>query len=158
MEDKKPDFLELTSRDSRGRSYGDSPGESSKSSKIALGFPRASCTPVEMCAVDSNFPPASFPLGELCAERQDYIQPSGCVCWGSLIQCDMYRHMARVLKEFGDTCRQRHAFTANHCLQTVSCIIFTHCPKPISEVYNPRCAIATLPPPPPSTNVLPKKE
>ena len=106
VEDKKPDFPELASKDSRGRSYGYFPGESSK---IALGFPRASCTPVEMCAVDSNFPRASFPPGELCVERQDYIRPSGCVCCGSLIQCDMYRHVARVLKEFGDPCRQRHA-------------------------------------------------
>ena len=52
------------SMDSRGRGYGYSPGESSMTD---LGFPRASCTPVEMCAVDSNSPPgrafrrSSFP-------------------------------------------------------------------------------------------------
>ena len=27
-----------------------------------------------MCAVDLNFPRASFPPGEICAERQDYIR------------------------------------------------------------------------------------
>ena len=39
-----------------------------------LGFPRACCTPVEMCEVDSNLPWASFPPGELCTEGWDYIR------------------------------------------------------------------------------------
>ena len=55
VEDKMPDFLELASTDSRGCDY--SPGGSSKTD---LGFPQASCTPVEMCAVDSNFPGRAF--------------------------------------------------------------------------------------------------
>ena len=71
VEDKKPDFLELASKDSRGRGYLYFPGGSSKTDP---GFPRASCTPVEMCVVDSNFPRASFPPGELFAERQDYVR------------------------------------------------------------------------------------
>ena len=71
VEDIKPDLLGLASKDSRGRGYGYSPGVSSK---IVLIFPRASCTPVEMCAVYSNLPRASFLPGELCAERQDYIR------------------------------------------------------------------------------------
>ena len=37
LEDKTPNFLEITSEDSRGRRYGYSPGGDSK---IALGFPR----------------------------------------------------------------------------------------------------------------------
>ena len=69
VEDKKPDFLELASKDSRGRGY-----SQGGSSKTDLGFPRASCTPVEMCVVDLNFPQASFPPGELSAERQYYIR------------------------------------------------------------------------------------
>ena len=39
-----------------------------------LGFPRVSCSPIEMCAVELNFPRASFPPGELCTERWDYIR------------------------------------------------------------------------------------
>ena len=57
VEDKKPDFLKLASKDSRGRGYGYSPGGSFKTD---LGFPRASCTPVEMCTVDLNFPGRAF--------------------------------------------------------------------------------------------------
>ena len=57
MEDRKPDFLVLASEDSRGRGYGYSPGGSSKTD---LGFPRLSCSPVETCAVDSNFPGRAF--------------------------------------------------------------------------------------------------
>ena len=72
VEDKTPNFLEITSEDSCGRRYGYSPGGDSKT---ALGFPRVSCSPVEMCAVDSNFLRASFPPGELCAERQDCVRP-----------------------------------------------------------------------------------
>ena len=88
VEDKMPDFLELASTDSQGCDYVYSLDGSSKTD---LGFPRASCTPVEMCAVDSNFPrasctpvemcavdstfpQASFPPGEICVERQDYIR------------------------------------------------------------------------------------
>ena len=84
VEDRMPDFLELASTDSRGCDYVYSPDGGSKT---YLGFPRASCTPVEMCAVDSNFPRVSctpvemcavdskFPRarflpGEICAERQ----------------------------------------------------------------------------------------
>ena len=61
-----PDFLELANKDTPGRGYGYSPGGSSKTD---LSFPRTSCTLVEMFAVVSKFPWASFPLGELCAER-----------------------------------------------------------------------------------------
>ena len=61
----------LASKDSRGHGCGYSPDVSSMTD---LGFPRASCTPVEMCTVDSNVPRARFPPGELCAERRDYIR------------------------------------------------------------------------------------
>ena len=68
-----PDFLELASTDSRGCDYVYSPDGGSKTD---LSFPRASCTPVEMCTVDSKFPQESFLHGEIsiCAERQDYIR------------------------------------------------------------------------------------
>ena len=59
----------LPSEDSRGRGcegHGYSPGDSSMTD---LGFPRASCTPVEMCPVELNFPRARFPPGETCAEK-----------------------------------------------------------------------------------------
>ena len=59
----------LASEDSRGRGcegHGYSPGDSSMTD---LGFPRASCTPVELCAVELNFPRARFPPGETCAEK-----------------------------------------------------------------------------------------
>ena len=46
VEDKKPDFLELASKDSRGRGYGYSPGGSSKTD---LGFPRRA-VPRSRCA------------------------------------------------------------------------------------------------------------
>ena len=51
-EDQKPDFLALTCQDSGGRGYGYSPGRGYMAN---LGFPRVRCSPVEMCAVDSNF-------------------------------------------------------------------------------------------------------
>ena len=38
-----------------------------------LGFRWVSCSPVEMCEVELN-PRVSFPPGELCAERRDYIR------------------------------------------------------------------------------------
>ena len=55
VEDKMPDFLELASMDSRGCDYVYSPDGGSQTD---LCFPRASCTPVEICAVDSKFPRA----------------------------------------------------------------------------------------------------
>ena len=61
----------LASKDSRRRGYGYPPDESSMTD---LGFPQASCTPVEMCTVDLNFPWARFPPGELRAKRRDYIR------------------------------------------------------------------------------------
>ena len=66
--------IALTSEDSRGRGcvwHGYSPDDSSMPD---LGFPRLSCSPVEMCAVELNFPRVRFPPGELCAERRDYIR------------------------------------------------------------------------------------
>ena len=72
VEDQKPDFLALVSKDSRGRGYGYSRVEVPR---LIWVFPRVSCSPVEMCAVDSNFPQASFPPGELCAEIQDCVRP-----------------------------------------------------------------------------------
>ena len=85
VEDQKPDQKR---QDSRGRGSGYSPG---RSYMTDLGFPRVSCSlvemcavdsnfprvsgsPVEMCAVDWNFPRLSFPPDELCAERLDYIR------------------------------------------------------------------------------------
>ena len=56
---------------------------------VDSNYPRVSCTPVEMCVVDSKFPRASFPPGEICAERQDYIRLASLtgspVCTGSLL-------------------------------------------------------------------------
>ena len=103
VEDKKPDFLELASKDSRGRGYGYSPGGSCK---IDLGFPRASCTPVEMCAVDSNFPRATFPSGELCVERQDYIRRASLtgspVCTRTVTGSLLFRSPNRLVR--GSSC------------------------------------------------------
>ena len=67
VEDKMPDFLdflELASTDSRGCDYVYSPDGSSKTN---LFFSRASCTHVEMFAVDSNFSRASCTPVEMCA-------------------------------------------------------------------------------------------
>ena len=72
-EDQKLHFLALACQDSRGRGYGYSPGGGSMT-MTDLGFPRVSCSPVEIGAVDSKFPRSSFPLGELCAEQLDYIR------------------------------------------------------------------------------------
>ena len=83
VEDQKPDLLALTRQDSRGRGSGYSPG---RRYMTDLGFPRVSCSLVEMCAVDSNFPRVSGSPVEMCAvdwnfprlsfppERLDYIR------------------------------------------------------------------------------------
>ena len=73
VEDQKPGFLALGHQDSRGRGYGYSPGGSSMTD---LGFPRVSCSPVEMCVVDSNFPRVSCSPVEMCAVDLNFPRSS----------------------------------------------------------------------------------
>ena len=53
--------------------YGHSPDVASMT---AMGFPWMSSTLGEMCAVELDFPRASFPPGESCAEGRDCIRPT----------------------------------------------------------------------------------
>ena len=67
-------LVTLMSDDSRRRGCAGnrySPGDSFMK---YLGFPRASCTPVEICVAELYFPQARFPLGEICTEGLDYIR------------------------------------------------------------------------------------
>ena len=110
--------------------YGYSPGESSMTD---LGFPRPSCTPVEMCAVDLNFPRARFPPGERCAEGLNYIRRASWtgspVCtWtvtGSLLFGSPHRRVQ------GSSCS---ALLFVSDVPAVSwCVILSHCPWRFDE-------------------------
>ena len=59
-----------------------------------------------MCAVDSKFPRASFPPGEICAERQDYIRRASLtvspVCTQTMTGSLLFRSPHRLVR--GSSC------------------------------------------------------
>ena len=85
--------------------------------------PESSVSIPELSALGQQWPPAVIShmgwrqkelevMRSAAKQRFRQSRPSSCVYCGSLIKCDMYRHVACVLKEFGDPCRQRHAMPA----------------------------------------------
>ena len=96
----------LTSAYSRGRGClgnGHSQGDGFMTN---LSFPRASCTPGEICAAELDFPLARFPPGESCAEGLDYIslpsQTGSSVCAWTVTGSLLFRSPHR--RVWGSSC------------------------------------------------------